>query len=137
VTHYLDAVYEHHFSKPVDPAEKGRCLKTLFQNYENSLLVKLLDWLRQRDDIYIVGPDDPELRVPTVSIVPNKKSIDEIFAVLTAKKLMTGQGHFYGVRTLMGMNIPIDKGVLRLSFLHYTIEEEINQLIHGLSDALG
>jgi len=137
VARYLDTVYEHHFSKAVDQAEKGRHLKKLFQDHERSLLAKLLEWLRQRDDICIVGPDDPELRVPTVSILPNKKSIDEIFAVLTAKKLMAGQGHFYGVRPLMGLNVPIDTGVLRLSFLHYTIEEEINQLIDGLSAAFG
>ena len=137
VARYLDAVYEHHFAQAVDQAEKGRQLKRLFHNHERLLLVKLLGWLRQRDDICIVGPDDPEMRVPTVSIVPNKKSIDEIFAVLTAKKLMVGQGHFYGVRPLMGLNIPIDPGVLRLSFLHYTIEDEISQLIDGLSAALG
>ena len=137
VARYLDTVYEHHFSKTVDQAEKGRILKKLFQDHERTLLAKLLEWLRHRDDIYIVGPDDPELRVPTVSILPKKKSIDEIFAVLTAKKLMAGQGHFYGVRPLMGLNIPADTGVLRLSFLHYTIEDEISQLIDGLSAALG
>ena len=136
VARYLDAVYDHHFSEVVDPAEKGRRLKKLFQDHEQRLLATLLEWLQQRDDITLVGPDDPELRVPTLSIVPKKRSIDEIFAVLTAKKLMAGQGHFYGVRPLMGMNIPVDTGVLRLSFLHYTIEDEINQLMDGLAAAL-
>ncbi|ESA35545.1 class v [Leptolyngbya sp. Heron Island J] len=136
VAQYLDTVYEHHFSETVDPAEKGRRLKKLFQDHEKSLLQPLLEWLRQRDDIYIVGPDDPALRAPTVSVVPKKKSIDEICAVLATKKLMVGQGSFYSVRPLMGMNIPIDPGVLRLSFLHYTIEDEIAQLIDGLAAAL-
>ncbi len=136
VTQYLDAVYEHHFPKIVDPAEKGRHLKKLFQDHERNLLVILLEWLRQREDIRIVGPDDPKERVPTVSIIPKKKSIDEIFTALTAKKLMAGQGDFYGVRPLMAMNIPIDTGVLRLSFLHYTTLDEINRLIDGLSAAL-
>lgn len=137
VAQYLDTVYKHHFLERVDPAEKGRRLKTLFQDHEGRLLAKLLQWLRQREDVFIVGPDDPVQRVPTVSIIPKKKSIDEVFAVLTAKKLMAGQGHFYGVRPLMGMGIPLDTGVLRLSFLHYTIEEEVEQLIDGLSAALG
>jgi selenocysteine lyase/cysteine desulfurase len=136
VARYLDAVYEHHFSRAVDQAEKGRHLKKLFQDHERHLLANLLEWLRQRDDISIIGPDDPELRVPTVSIVPKKKSNDEIFAVLTEKKLMAGQGHFYGVRPLMGLKIPIETGVIRLSFLHYTVEDEISQLIDGLSAAL-
>jgi selenocysteine lyase/cysteine desulfurase len=137
VARYLDTVYDHHFSKTVDPAEKGRTLKKLFQDHETKLLAKLLEWLRQRDDIYIVGPDDPALKVSTISILPKKKSMDEIFAVLTEKKLMAGQGHFYGVRPLMGLDIPIDTGVLRLSFIHYTTEDEIDQLIDGLSAALG
>jgi selenocysteine lyase/cysteine desulfurase len=64
------------------------------------------------------------------------RSIDQVFAVLTEKKLMAGQGHFYGVRPLLGMNIPMETGVLRLSFLHYTTAEEIDQLIDGLSAAL-
>ena len=137
VARYLDTVYGHHFPELDDQAAKGRHLKQLFQDHERRLLGGLLEWLRQRDDIFVLGPDDPELRVPTVSIVPKKKSIDEIFHALTAKKLMVGHGHFYGVRPLMGLDIPIDTGVLRLSFLHYTTEEEISQLIEGLSAALG
>ena len=137
VAHYLDTIYEHHFSMAVDQAEKGHHLKKLFQDQERRLLSGLLEWLKQRDDIYILGPDDPEQRVPTVSIVPKKKSIQEIFTVLTAEKLMVGHGHFYGVRPILGMNVPIETGVLRLSFLHYTTDEEVSQLIEGLSKALG
>ncbi|MFG6096982.1 aminotransferase class V-fold PLP-dependent enzyme [Leptothoe sp. ISB3NOV94-8A] len=136
VAQYLDTVYEHHFSEAVNHAEKGRQLKKLFQEHEKSLLKPLLEWLRQRDDISIIGPDDPALRAPTVSVVPKKKSIDEICAVLAEKKLMVGQGNFYSMRPLAEMNIPVDTGVLRLSFLHYTIEDEISQLINGLAAAL-
>jgi selenocysteine lyase/cysteine desulfurase len=136
IPRYLDAVYDHHFTEPADPAEKGRRLKQLFQDHETALLTPLMDWLRQREDIRIIGPDDPKLRAPTVSIVMKNRSIDQVFAVLTEKKLMAGQGHFYGVRPLLGMNIPMETGVLRLSFLHYTTAEGIDQLIDGLSAAL-
>lgn len=136
VAEYLDAVYAHHYPEPVDPAEKGRRLKTLFRAHEGGLLETLLEWLRSRDDIRIVGPDDPERRESTVSVIPKAKSIDQVVAGLTEKKLMVGQGNFYGVRPLTGMNIPVDTGVLRLSFLHYTTEDEIGQLIDGLTAAL-
>ncbi|MGD1949820.1 MAG: aminotransferase class V-fold PLP-dependent enzyme [Leptolyngbyaceae cyanobacterium] len=136
IAQYLDAVYIHHFAQTVDKAEQGRRLKQLFWTHEKSLLKPLLGWLRQRDDIDIVGPDNLELRVSTVSVIPKKKSIDEICAMLAAKKLMVGQGSFYSVRPLKGMNIPVKTGVLRLSFLHYTIEKEISQLIDGLAAAL-
>ncbi len=133
---YFDTVYDHHFSEAVDPVEKGRQIKKMFQSYETKLLTPLMDWLQQRDDITIVGPDDPQLRAPTVSIVPKRKSINDIFTILTARKLMTGCGHFYGVRPLQGMNIPIETGVLRFSFLHYTTKDEVTQLIEGLGAAL-
>ena len=99
-------------------------------------LGKLRQNFVQRDDVDIIGPDDPKLRVSTVSIVPTKKSIDEVCTVLADKKLMVGQGSFYSVRPLNGMNIPVNTGVLRLSFVHYTIEDEIDQLISGLAAAL-
>ncbi|MEM6253538.1 MAG: aminotransferase class V-fold PLP-dependent enzyme [Cyanobacteria bacterium P01_D01_bin.156] len=136
VAQYLDTVYAHHFSETVDQAEKGRRLKKLFQDHEKKLLKPLLEWLRQCDDVDIVGPDDPELRAPTVAVVPKKKSIDDMCKVLAEKKLMIGQGSFYSIRPLKGMNIPVNPGVLRVSFLHYTIEEEINQLIDALAAAL-
>ncbi|MCA1795579.1 MAG: aminotransferase class V-fold PLP-dependent enzyme, partial [Desulfobacteraceae bacterium] len=117
-------------------AEKGRQLKQLFLDHETALLTTFLDWLKQRSDIRIIGPADPTLRAPTVSILPKDKPMDAVFAALTAKKIMAGQGHFYGVRPLMGMHLPIETGVLRLSFLHYTTADEIHQLIDGLSAAL-
>ena len=136
IANYLDAVYAHHFEEAVDAAERGRRLHDLFQTHEKKLLTPLLGWLRNRNDVRIVGPDDPELRAPTVSIIPQKKRISEVVSVLTEHKLMVGSGDFYGVRPLLDMNIPLDPGVLRLSFLHYTSEQEIEQLISGLTAAL-
>ncbi len=49
---------------------------------------------------------------------------------------MLGMGNFYAVRPLMDMNIPTDPGVLRISFIHYTSMQEIDQLIEGLKEAL-
>jgi selenocysteine lyase/cysteine desulfurase len=49
---------------------------------------------------------------------------------------MLGKGHFYAVRPLIDMNIPQDPGVIRISFLHYTSMDEIEQLIQGLEKAL-
>ncbi len=133
---YLDVVYAHHFDEDVDAAERGRRVHALFAAHEKQLLTRLLGWLRDREDIRIIGPDDPELRAPTVSIIPTKKRISEMLPLLAEHKLMVGNGHFYAVRPLTGMNISLDTGVLRLSFLHYTTQQEIEQLITGLSAAL-
>jgi selenocysteine lyase/cysteine desulfurase len=49
---------------------------------------------------------------------------------------MLGMGHFYAVRPLTEIDVPIQPGVVRISFLHYTNKDEINQLIEGLKKAL-
>ena len=133
---YFDAVYKHHFNESATPAERNRAVNKLFQEHEKELLERLLEFLRSRDDIEIVGPDSAEDREPIVSIIPKNKNIKKVYASLTEQKLMLGMGNFYAHRPLIDMNIPRDPGVLRISFLHYTTMDEINQLIQGLEVAL-
>jgi selenocysteine lyase/cysteine desulfurase len=136
IAEYLDAVYAHHFDEDVLPAEKGRRLHQIFSDYEKSLLTPLLDFFKSRNDVFIVGPDDPAIRASTVTIKPMRKRVEEIVATLEAEKLMVASGGFDGVRQLGEMNIEDDPGVIRMSFLHYTSREEIDQLIEGLKVAL-
>ncbi len=133
---YFDAVYEHHFDEEAAPAQRNSAIVRLFREHEKALLERLLDFLRSRDDVRIVGPDTTEERVPIVSIIPINKDLKMVYATLTKHKLMLGIGHFYAVRPFMDMDIPIEPGVLRISFLHYTRMEEIDQLIAGLKAAL-
>lgn len=138
IAEYMDAVYAHHFddAESTADAEKGRRLNDLFHTHEKGLLSKLMGWLNARDDIQMVGTADPELRAPTVSFVPLKKKHADILATLNDHKVIAKSGDFYGVRPLQGMNIPLDPGVVRVSFVHYTTEAEIDQLIGGLQAAL-
>ncbi|MCA0933286.1 aminotransferase class V-fold PLP-dependent enzyme [Lutimonas saemankumensis] len=133
---YFDLVYEHHFKEQAGPAERNRAVNSLFQNHETKLLGPLLDFLKSRDDVQIVGPDTSKERAPIVSIIPRKKNIKKVYATLTEHKLMLGMGNFYAVRPLDDMKIPRQPGVIRISFLHYTSMEDIDQLIEGLKVAL-
>ena len=45
---------------------------------------------------------------------------------------MAGSGDFYAVRALEAHGIDTDKGVLRLSYVHYTKPEEIEKLVDAL-----
>ncbi len=138
IAEYMDAVYAHHFDDfdTTEPAERGRRIHDLFEAHETKLLTKLLNWLAPRDDIRMVGTSDPELRAPTVSFVPLKKKHADILDTLITHKVIGKSGDFYGVRPLEGMNIPLNPGVVRVSFVHYTTEAEIDQLIGGLKAAL-
>jgi selenocysteine lyase/cysteine desulfurase len=137
VADYLDAVYSHHFHDEAESAVKGRRLHQLFSDYESSLLAPLLDFLRARNDVFIVGPDDPGIRASTVTILPLDKPVPAVVAELEKQKLMVASGDFDGVRILNEMKIDLDPGVIRMSFLHYTTRDEIDRLINGLTIALG
>ena len=100
------------------------------------MLVPLLDFLKSRDDVIIIGPDDAEIRAATVTILPKNKSVAQVTAALGEQKLMVGSGNFYGVRPLTEMNVDLDTGVIRMSFVHYTTMAEIEHLIRGLTIAL-
>lgn len=133
---YFDAVYKHHFEQDLDSVQKNRVLTRLFQDHETDLLKTLLEFLRSRKDIRILGSNQAKDRAPIISIIPLHKNIKEVYSKLTAHKLMLGMGNFYAYRPLMDMNIPVQPGVLRISFVHYTSPQEIDQLIRGLISAL-
>jgi selenocysteine lyase/cysteine desulfurase len=137
VVDYLDAVYAHHFDDDPESAVKGRRLHQLFSDYEVSLLTPLLDFLKAREDVLIIGPDDPSIRSSTVTIVPLEKSVEAVAAELEKHKLMVASGDFDATRIFKDMNIEEDPGAIRLSFVHYTTQHDIDRLISGLVIALG
>lgn len=129
---YFDQLYRHHFSEQAEPNRRSHQLTRLFRAHETSLLYPLLEYLKTREGLKIVGPTSTENRLPIVSIMPLEKEINEVYTRLTDHKLMLGKGHFYAVRPLMDMHIPISPGVIRISFVHYTTRGEVDQLIEGL-----
>ena len=133
---YFDALYEHHFDEEAIAVEKNRALNGLFREHEVALQETVLTFLRSRDDIRIVGPEANVNRAPIIAILPMEKSIKRVYAGLIKQQLMLGIGDFYAVRPLMDMGIPTDPGVIRMSFVHYTSEDEIAQLIRGLEETL-
>ena len=50
--------------------------------------------------------------------------------------IMAGGGDFYAQRPLEAMGVDLSKGVLRLSFTHYTSQSEVDQLLNALDDIL-
>ncbi len=136
VAEYFEAVYQHHCGEMRTDSELGRTVHDLFRAQETALLTPLLAWLRAREDVRIIGPDDAHQRAPTVSILPQHRPIADVMVELERHRIMAGSGHFYAVRLLQAMGIPPSPGVLRVSFLHYTTRAEVDQLIAALDQAL-
>lgn len=131
---YFDALDKHHGGS--DDAMRPRRLESLFHMAERSNLKMLLDYLSNRNDLRLLGPNDPTRRAPTVSFVSSRLSSQEIGRQLADRKIMAGVGDFYAVRLLETMGISPEDGAVRLSFVHYTSPDEINQAIAALDDIL-
>ncbi len=103
---------------------------------EIALATPLLDYLRTRNDIRLIGPSDPTQRAPTISVLHAEPGI-VLARRLASHGIMASGGNFYAVRLLEALGIdPHNHGVLRLSFVHYTTPEEIQQLIKALDAEL-
>jgi len=101
---------------------------------EIALMAPLLDWLRRRNDIRLIGPADPGLRAPTIAL--DVADPARLASRLGARGLMVGAGNFYAYRLMQALGINPAIGVLRLSFLHYTTPDEIDRLIAALDAEL-
>ena len=136
VADYFDAVYAHHFDEEVDSAEKGRRLHKLFRDTESVHIATIFDYLKQRNDVTIVGPSDVATHAATLSVTLHDKSPAFVAREMAEHDVGVAHGDFYGVRPLLGMGIPLDPGVLRISFVHYTTDAEVQQLLKALDTVL-
>src|SRR3546814_10995699 len=108
IADYFDALHARHFKDAVGPAERGHRVHDLMRGQEMALAAPLLDWLRQRNDVRVLGPTDPAERAPTVAIHTKNKPAAEVLAGLTARGIAAGPGHFYGYRVVQALG-PADR----------------------------
>ncbi|KIN64973.1 Aminotransferase, class V [Sulfitobacter noctilucicola] len=132
---YIDAFHAHHIGGDAPAAERGTAVHDLMRAHETALLQPLLDEVRARNSVRLIGPSKAEGRAPTVALALNRNA-EEAAAALAEHGIMAGGGDFYAGRALTAMGVDLDKGVLRLSFTHYTTKAEIDQLLTALDVVL-
>ena len=132
---YFDALYDHHFGDQASPAERGEAVHRLMRDQEKILLQPVLNYLRQKNSARLLGPDQAQNRAPTVAVDLGKPAL-EVAQKLADHGIMAGGDNFYAVRALEGMGIDPDQGVLRMSFVHYTDQAEIDKLLNALDDII-
>lgn len=132
---YVDALFAHHGGTGTDAKARGAMVHDLMRDHETGLLQQLLDAVKDRNSVRLIGSDRAEGRAPTVALSLNRPGLD-VATDLAKKGIMAGGGDFYAVRALAAMGIDPDIGVLRLSFTHYTAQAEIDQLLNALDDVL-
>ncbi|MEP4035833.1 aminotransferase class V-fold PLP-dependent enzyme [Pseudophaeobacter sp.] len=132
---YFDALCDHHGGPGEGATARGEFVHDLMRAHEVTLLQPLLDALKDRNDLRLLGPSEAERRAPTVALALNRPA-GPVAERLAEMGIMAGGGDFYAVRALTAMGIDPEEGVLRLSFTHYTSQEEVNKLIKALDQVL-
>ncbi|WP_300030473.1 aminotransferase class V-fold PLP-dependent enzyme [uncultured Roseobacter sp.] len=132
---YIDMLYAHHFSDEATPVARGRAVHDLMRGHEVTLLQPLLDAVKTRNSVRLIGPDKAAVRAPTVALALNRDG-EAVAGELAEHGVMAGGGDFYAGRALDAMGVDAELGVLRLSFTHYTSAAEIDQLINALDEVL-
>lgn len=132
---YIDDLHAHHFAPEPDAAARNRAVHGLMRAQEVRLLQPLLDQLAARNDLRLIGPRQAESRAPTVAVALDGPA-EPVAAALAAKGIMAGGGDFYAGRPLEAMGVDLGRGVLRLSFVHYTSQAEVAKLMLALDEVL-
>lgn len=132
---YIDQLFAHHIGGEATPAARNRAVHDLMRAQEVAVIQPLLDYLGQRNDLRLIGPRSAEDRAPTVAVALDRAA-DTVAQALSAEGIACWGGDFYAVRPLQAMGVDLEKGVLRMSAVHYTSPQDVARLIAALDRVL-
>ena len=132
VIDYFEAIDAHHFDDSDESSSKTDRVGALLHRAEIGNLGPLLDFLKHRKGVHIIGKTIAKDRAPTVSFTVDGADPEGIAAKLAEQRIGIANGNCYAYRLMDALGIPPDQGVVRLSFVHYTSKEEVNRLIEAL-----
>ncbi len=135
IADYIDALHSRHFAPEPDPAARNRAVHDLMRDAEIAAVTPLIDYLAARNDVRLIGPRDPVARAPTVAVALDRDAVP-VSEELAKHGIGCWAGDFYAVRPLQAMGVDMDKGVLRLSLVHYTSAADVTRLIGALDRVL-
>jgi len=130
---YFDAMSMHHGGGT--GAAAARKSHDLMREQEIAVLQPLLDYVSSKNSVRLIGPADAARRAPTVAMALETDA-EEAAAKLAPHGIMAGGGDFYAQRPLSAVGVDLSKGVLRVSFVHYTTKDEVDALMGALDQVL-
>ena len=141
VLDYVEMFHRHHGGRSDDGLRAAAAEVTRrWQGHETALLAPVLDWLAAAPSVRLLGPGDLGSerlhRCPTVAFVPLDRDPDSIVEGLVEHRIMCGSGHFYATRLLDGLDVDPERGVVRVSWVHYTSPDDMARLMEALAVVL-
>lgn len=125
---YLEALGRHHATDPFE----------LMAAHEEVLAERLLDWLRSRNDVRIIGRRSSSRaeRVPTISFTVLGRRSSDVVAAVDSHRVGIRYGDFYARHLIEALDLAGQDGVVRVSMVHYNTTQEVDRLVAALDQAL-
>ena len=139
ITQYFDNLYRHHFGdSDMGIHQKAVKVFDLVEAHEANLANQLLDYLKNRDDIRILGQDHatPGKRASTIAFHARGMPSQHIAQKLAEHQIAAGAGDFYALRCVESLGMDPEDGVVRVSLVQYNTTEEVKKLIGALDSIL-
>ena len=141
VLDYVETLHHHHGGSVDDDLRTAvASVSGLWRDHEDSLTPSLLAVLAGRDDVRLLGPASLDAvdghRCPTVAFTPLAMEPADVAHELVQRGVQTSSGHYYAARVLDGLGVDPDRGVVRLSFVHYTSPADVDRAASALLDVL-
>ena len=139
ITEYFDDLHKHHFGESdLGVHERARQTFELVGDHETKLANILLDYLKGRDDIRILGQDHatPGGRASTIAFHARAMPSKHIAEQLADSKIGVGAGDFYALRCVEALGMDPADGVVRVSMVHYNTVEEVTKVVETIDSIL-
>jgi cysteine desulfurase family protein (TIGR01976 family) len=139
ITEYFNALYGHHFGDATGSLhERAAKVFELVSEHEARLANILLDYLKNKPDIRLLGQDHAEAgkRASTIAFHARAMPSTDIAQKLAEHHIGVGSGHFYALRCVEALGMDPEDGVVRVSMVHYNTVEEVQKLIGALDTIL-
>ena len=110
------------------------------QNHERGLMSKMLRGLRNIPGLRLYGISDQarlESRCPTFAVRVEGSTPLELATRLGERGIFTWDGNYYALNLTERLGVEKDGGFLRIGFVHYNTEEEVNRVLEFFSDEVG
>lgn len=105
---------------------------TLIRDHEERLMTAFLAGLRAIPRLRLYGPDDLRRRVPTFALRKEGVAPKAWARQLAERNIFVWDGNFYALAVSQALGVEASGGVLRVGFLHYNTEEEVQVVLNAL-----
>ncbi|MDC0231275.1 aminotransferase class V-fold PLP-dependent enzyme, partial [Aureispira] len=139
ILEYYQAIAQHHGMSASETIRKQmQYAFDLFSLHEEKLSKRLLDFLKSKPNVHIIGEtsSNHKIRVSTIAFVVDKKNSSDIESKIHPHNIGIKTGDFYAKGITKSLGLDSMGGVIRVSMVHYNTIEEVNRLISVLETIL-